>query len=92
MPELAEVEFMRKRWNPGLGQRIAAVRLHPKAGVFRSTKPAQIARHAGRYGPKMGVKNVDLDVRERPANWRELTIQQIGRGALKVGAVNGRLG
>lgn len=36
---------MRKRWNPGLGQRIAAVRLHPKAGVFRSTKPAQIARH-----------------------------------------------
>jgi formamidopyrimidine-DNA glycosylase len=45
MPELAEVEFIRKRWNPGLGSRINAVRLHPKAGVFRGTKPALIARH-----------------------------------------------
>ncbi|HEY0969089.1 MAG TPA: DNA-formamidopyrimidine glycosylase family protein [Opitutaceae bacterium] len=44
MPELAEVEFIRKRWNPGLGSRITAVRLHPKAGVFRGTEPAQIAR------------------------------------------------
>lgn len=45
MPELAEVEFIRKRWNPGLGRRIEAVRLHPKAGIFRGTRPALIARH-----------------------------------------------
>ena len=45
MPELAEVEYMRKRWNPGLGQRIEGVRLHAKAGVFRGTKPRLIARH-----------------------------------------------
>ncbi|MFA5058557.1 MAG: DNA-formamidopyrimidine glycosylase family protein [Opitutaceae bacterium] len=35
MPELAEVEFYRKQWNPGLGHRIQAVRVHPRARVFR---------------------------------------------------------
>jgi formamidopyrimidine-DNA glycosylase len=37
MPELAEVDYFRKQWNPGLGQRIEAVRLHPKARIFRGT-------------------------------------------------------
>ncbi|GAB1488175.1 formamidopyrimidine-DNA glycosylase [Opitutaceae bacterium] len=45
MPELAEVEFIRKRWSPGLGQRIKGVRLHPKAGVFRGTNPATLIQH-----------------------------------------------
>ncbi len=44
MPELAEVEYMRKRWNPGLGRRITAVRLHPKAKLFRGTDPRAIVR------------------------------------------------
>jgi formamidopyrimidine-DNA glycosylase len=35
MPELAEVEFFRKRWNPGLQQEVEHVLLHPAAGVFR---------------------------------------------------------
>jgi len=35
MPELAEVEFFRKRWNPGLGEKVSAVLVHPKASVFR---------------------------------------------------------
>lgn len=39
MPELAEVEYMRKRWDPGLGQRIKDVRLHPQAKVFRGADP-----------------------------------------------------
>ncbi len=45
MPELAEVEFFRKRWNPGLGARIDRVVVHPKAGIFKSSDPAQIASH-----------------------------------------------
>jgi formamidopyrimidine-DNA glycosylase len=45
MPELAEVEFIRKRWNPGLGRVVATVRLHPRAGVFKTTDPALLARH-----------------------------------------------
>ena len=28
MPELAEVEWFRKQWNAGIGDKITAVRLH----------------------------------------------------------------
>ena len=45
MPELAEVEYVRRRWDPGLGQTVATVRLHPRAGVFKSVDPAALARH-----------------------------------------------
>lgn len=36
MPELAEVEFFRKRWNPGLGMSAKQVLAHPRARVFRN--------------------------------------------------------
>ncbi|MCE0521932.1 MAG: hypothetical protein LV480_03375 [Methylacidiphilales bacterium] len=42
MPELAEVDYFRKRWNPGLGHRIEAVVIHPKARVFRGTDTARL--------------------------------------------------
>ena len=35
MPELAEVEWFRKQWNPGLKQRIDAVLVHEKKRIFR---------------------------------------------------------
>ncbi len=35
MPELAEVEYYRKRWSPGLRQVVRQVRLHPEARIFR---------------------------------------------------------
>jgi formamidopyrimidine-DNA glycosylase len=44
MPELAEVEYARKRWNPGLGQRIVRVKLHPEKRIFRGTDPNLIVR------------------------------------------------
>jgi formamidopyrimidine-DNA glycosylase len=37
MPELAEVEFFRKQWLCGSGQKILAVELHPHVRVFRGT-------------------------------------------------------
>jgi formamidopyrimidine-DNA glycosylase len=37
MPELAEVEFYRKRWSAGFGQKIVAVELHPQARNFRGS-------------------------------------------------------
>ena len=38
MPELAEVEFFRKRWHlAAAGQKILAVEVHPAAKVFRGT-------------------------------------------------------
>ena len=35
MPELAEVEYYRKRWNCGIGARVVAVKLHADKRVFR---------------------------------------------------------
>ncbi len=35
MPELAEVEYFRKIWNPGLGKVVERVEFHPKTRVFR---------------------------------------------------------
>ena len=45
MPEFAEVEFFRKRWDQtAAGRRITAVRLHPAAKIFRGANPAAIQR------------------------------------------------
>ncbi|OHE77618.1 MAG: DNA-formamidopyrimidine glycosylase [Verrucomicrobia bacterium RIFCSPLOWO2_12_FULL_64_8] len=44
MPELAEVEFYRKQWNPGLGRRVSRVLVHPRARVFRGEHPARLVR------------------------------------------------
>ena len=40
MPELAEVEFFRQRWHPGLAQTVERVLLHPAARVFRGCEVA----------------------------------------------------
>lgn len=45
MPELAEVEYSRRRWIPGLGNTVTGVRLHPGAGVFKGCDTARLARH-----------------------------------------------
>jgi formamidopyrimidine-DNA glycosylase len=44
MPELAEVEYFRKRWDAGLRQRIRAVALHGEKRLFRGSDPAELAR------------------------------------------------
>lgn len=37
MPELAEVEFYRRQWDSGLGQKIVAVELHARKRIFRGS-------------------------------------------------------
>jgi len=37
MPELAEIEWFRKQWNPGWGHDIIDLSLHPRNRVFRGT-------------------------------------------------------
>src|ERR1700758_1917733 len=37
MPELAEVEWYRKQWSPGLGHEIADVKARSRKYVFRGT-------------------------------------------------------
>src|ERR1044071_8846030 len=44
MPELAEVEYFRKRWDPGLGEVVVAVQLHGKKRIFRGTNVPTLKR------------------------------------------------
>lgn len=44
MPELAEVEFFRKRWAAGHGARVRAVRLHAGKKLFRDCDTARLTR------------------------------------------------
>jgi formamidopyrimidine-DNA glycosylase len=44
MPELAEVEFYRKRWDAAAGEKIVAVHLHPAAKIFRGTEVDSLRR------------------------------------------------
>ncbi len=44
MPELADVEYFRKRWDAGLGKRIVAVQLHGEKRLFRETEARTIER------------------------------------------------
>ena len=44
MPELAEVEFFRKRWSTGHGAKVLAVRLHEGKKVFRGSDTTLLKR------------------------------------------------
>lgn len=44
MPELAEVEFIRKQWNRGLNKKILAVQVHAAKKVFRGTDAAALQK------------------------------------------------
>lgn len=44
MPELAEVEYYRKRWDCGLGVPIEDVRVRPEARIYRGASPHVLAR------------------------------------------------
>jgi formamidopyrimidine-DNA glycosylase len=43
MPELAEVEYYRKQWDPGLGRKVVSVAVHADKRVFRFTDAAKLA-------------------------------------------------
>jgi formamidopyrimidine-DNA glycosylase len=44
MPELAEVEFFRRQWDPGLGRPVVDVGVHAKARVFRGCDVPHLRR------------------------------------------------
>jgi formamidopyrimidine-DNA glycosylase len=44
MPELAEVEYMRRRWDSALGAAVVAVEVHARARIFRDVEVATLAR------------------------------------------------
>lgn len=52
MPELAEVEYFRKQWNAGMGQKVKEIIINQKARVFRGEKTQVL---------KKGIKNSRLN-------------------------------
>ena len=44
MPELAEVAYYARQWDPGLGKRIVRVHVHAKARIFRGSDSAGMAK------------------------------------------------
>jgi formamidopyrimidine-DNA glycosylase len=42
MPELAEVEYYRTQWNPGIGKAVLKVALHADKRIFRETNTAEL--------------------------------------------------
>ena len=44
MPELAEVEYFRKRWDVGMGKKVVAVRLHGENRIFRDSDVLTLER------------------------------------------------
>ena len=44
MPELAEVEYYRRQWDPGLGQKVLRVQLHPRKRIFRGENTRALVR------------------------------------------------
>ena len=45
MPELAEVEWFRKQWDPGIGDEIIDPRLHAQNRIFRGTNTAALRKN-----------------------------------------------
>ena len=45
MPELAEAEWYRKQWNPGLGDQVTRVALHTGKYIFRGTNTSSLGQH-----------------------------------------------
>jgi len=44
MPELAEVEYYRKQWDPGKGREVKEVALHAEKRIFRCTDTRKLKR------------------------------------------------
>lgn len=44
MPELAEVEYFRKQWDPGIGKKILEVKTHPAARIYRDIPSVAIEK------------------------------------------------
>src|SRR5947208_15888502 len=57
MPELAEVEWYRKQWNPARGDEIVDLSLHPRYRVFRGTNTRCLQEGL------IGEKSLDSGVR-----------------------------
>jgi formamidopyrimidine-DNA glycosylase len=80
MPELAEVEFFRKQWDPGVGQKIIAVQLHPRKRIFRGTDPRRIVRQlTGRRFLRSSARGKQMLFEFSAGNWIGIHLGMSGK-------------
>jgi len=80
MPELAEVEFFRKQWDPGLGQKIRAVQLHPRKRIFRGSDPRKIVEHlTGRRFVRSYARGKQMLFEFSGGNWIGIHLGMTGK-------------
>ncbi|HEY2138939.1 MAG TPA: DNA-formamidopyrimidine glycosylase family protein [Chthoniobacterales bacterium] len=92
MPELAEVEFFRRQWNPGLGHKVLRVQLHAQKRIFRGSNPRSLVRElTGRrlvrsfaWGKQMlfefsGGKPETIAARESTRSWIGIHLGMTGK-------------
>lgn len=79
MPELAEVEYFRKRWGAGLGEKVVAVQLHRTKRVFRGTDVRALARRvAGRALQNSVARGKQMLFRFADDNWLGIHLGMTG--------------
>lgn len=92
MPELAEVEFFRRQWDPGLGDKIVRVQLHARKRIFRGSNPQALMRvltgsrflHSSAWGKQMlfefsGGNPEMIGARENVRSWVGIHLGMTGK-------------
>jgi formamidopyrimidine-DNA glycosylase len=80
MPELAEVEYFRKLWNPGLNKKVSQVYLHPSARDFRGCNTETLKQHlSGSILRSSEAKGKQLLFRFSGNNWLGIHLGMSGK-------------
>ncbi len=80
MPELAEVEFFRRQWDSGVGQKIIAVQLHPRKRIFRGSDPRKIVEHlTGRRFLRSSARGKQMLFEFSAGNWIGIHLGMTGK-------------
>ena len=80
MPELAEVEYFRRRWNAGIGHRVVRIAMHTRKRIFRGTDTRALRRQlTGARLLTSEARGKRMLFRFSSANWLGLHLGMSGR-------------
>jgi formamidopyrimidine-DNA glycosylase len=80
MPELAEVEFFRRQWDAGIGQKVVAVQLHPRKRIFRGSDSRQMMQQlTGRRFLRSSARGKRMLFEFSGGNWIGIHLGMTGK-------------
>lgn len=82
MPELAEVEYYRRQWSAGVGQRVVAIHLHPEKRIFRGSDIGLIRQITGQKLKGSEAAGKQMLFRTSGEIWLGLHLGMTGRLSL----------